>query len=104
MECALQQLLCLLLLLAADIGIAVYNRFGDTGQPEKISYAAHVGGLIAGLLMGIVVLRNFRQKPWERAVWWFAILAFWLMVISCVFWNVYCPQCCKPVWFRIPLV
>lgn len=53
---------------------------------------AHIGGFVAGLLMGIVVLRNFKKKAWERAVWWIALVGFLLLFLLCVLWNIFYPQ------------
>ncbi len=53
----------------------------------QVSHVAHIGGFVAGLLMGIVVLRNFRKAAWERVVWWIALVGYVLLLVLCIAWN-----------------
>lgn len=39
-------------------------RYSGNGQ-DSVGYAAHVGGCLAGFLVGINVIRNLRHKKWE---------------------------------------
>lgn len=96
MEFAVPRLIFLVVLLGTDLGVALYNRYGNTGidSTSRVSYVAHIGGFVAGLLMGIVVLRNFKTKGWERVVWWIALIGFLLLVTLCVLWNIFYPQYC----------
>ncbi|CAG2054774.1 unnamed protein product [Timema podura] len=41
-----------------------------------IGYAAHIAGALAGLLVGINILRNLEIKAWERKVWWASMVLF----------------------------
>ncbi|KAI6206399.1 hypothetical protein M3Y94_00906200 [Aphelenchoides besseyi] len=43
-----------------DVAVAVYARYFN--GPDKVSHTAHIGGFVAGLLLGIVLLRNLRLK------------------------------------------
>lgn len=45
---------------------------------------SHIGGFLAGLLMGIVLLRNFKLRKWEVYAWWFSLVAYVLLVSVCV--------------------
>lgn len=54
----------------------------------QVSYVAHFGGFVAGLLLGIIVLRNFRKKAWERVIWWIALVGAIVLFILCVAWNI----------------
>ncbi|KAI6184335.1 Rhomboid protease [Aphelenchoides bicaudatus] len=67
----------------ADTGIAIYERYGK-GVRNRTSYVAHIGGFIAGLLLGIVLLRNLRWKRWERVAWWICLVAYVLFMITCI--------------------
>lgn len=99
MEFAVCRLVFFVLLVGMDISVALYNRFsGDqsnkvgahslwTLKHVQTSYVAHIGGFISGLLLGIVVLRNFKKKTWERVVWWIALFGYLAFVIGCVLWN-----------------
>ena len=48
---------------AFDVALAVYNRYADGGgdSHNTVAYAAHVGGALAGCLVGMNVLRNFHK-------------------------------------------
>ena len=48
---------------AFDVALAVYNRYASGGgdSHNTVAYAAHVGGALAGLLVGMNVLRNFHK-------------------------------------------
>ena len=37
----------------------------SAGVDSGVSWSAHLGGSIAGLTLGICVLKNFRRMPWE---------------------------------------
>jgi len=71
-----------------DVGLAVYNRYmGDTSS--KVGYAAHFGGALAGLLIGIHVLRNLRPQKWERIVERISMVAWILLAAGAIAWNVF---------------
>ncbi len=42
---------------------------------------------IAGLLIGIAVLKNIVEKPWERMVWWLALVFYGLLFCTAVIFN-----------------
>lgn len=94
MEFAVVRLIFLIILLASDVGVALYNRYSGVVPTSTVSYVAHIGGFVAGLLMGIVILRNFKLKIWERVVWWIALIGFLLLVALCILWNIFYPQYC----------
>ncbi|KAL4715286.1 hypothetical protein ACJJTC_010856 [Scirpophaga incertulas] len=68
MEFAIIQLLVFVLLAAVDVGTAVYERYWLEVQ-QNIGYVAHLAGAIAGLLVGIGVLRNLEKRKWEKRLW-----------------------------------
>jgi len=90
MEFAIARLIFFILLIGSDVGVALYNRYNNVGD-DKVSYVAHIGGFLAGLLMGIVVLRNFKLREWERIVWWIALVGYILLVIAAIIWNLAYP-------------
>ena len=50
-----------------DVQTSYYHpccRYSGTGD-RTVGYAAHAGGSLAGVLVGINVVRNFRHKKWE---------------------------------------
>ncbi|XP_063220205.1 rhomboid-related protein 3 [Bacillus rossius redtenbacheri] len=88
MQFALLQLLVFLILALVDIGTAVYNRY-VINEDKQIGYAAHLAGALAGLLVGICVLRNLEIKRWERQVWWASIVLFSSLMLAAVLWNIF---------------
>lgn len=94
MEFAVFRLIAIVLLIGVDLGVALYNRYGGNPylQSNSVSYVAHIGGFVCGLLMGIVVLRNFKQHSWERVVWWISLIGYIVLVIVCVLWNIFYKQ------------
>lgn len=46
-----------------DVGFTVYHRFiEDDPGSANIGYSAHLGGALAGFLVGMNVIRNFRVE------------------------------------------
>ncbi len=80
------RLAAFLLLAAVDTGVGVYYRY-FAGVDTRVSYAAHLAGAVAGLLLGVVVLRNLRVRHWERAVWWLSLLLFLGLFLAGIVWN-----------------
>lgn len=83
------RLLVIALYIGVDVGFAVYRRF--FGECELISYAAHVGGALAGLLLGFVLLKNINPLKWEKILWWVGLVLFICIVIGGVLLNVFWP-------------
>ena len=43
----------------------------------------HLGGAIAGLFLGIVILRNLEKKKCEKVVWWCSLIIYLIFIIIC---------------------
>ncbi|XP_015592806.1 protein rhomboid isoform X2 [Cephus cinctus] len=87
MEFAVVQLLVFVLITSVDIGQAVYNRYVlDT--KDQIGYVAHLAGAIAGLLVGINVLRNLEVNTWEKVVWWASVFTYTGLMAAAILWNI----------------
>ena len=84
MEFPALRLLSFLLVAGVDTGVAVYYRHTTD---SRVSYTAHLAGAVAGLLLGLVLLRNLRHQTWERALWWCGLLLFLGLFIGAVVWN-----------------
>jgi rhomboid-related protein 1/2/3 len=55
----------------------------------QVGYAAHFGGALAGLLIGLHVLRNLRPQKWEGVLWKIS-LALWItLALFAVAWNIF---------------
>ena len=59
---------------------------------------------LAGILLGIAVLKNIDVKPWEQILWWISITGYVLCMVAAIVWNVVFPRypqtdwraCCPP--------
>lgn len=69
-----------------DTANAVYRRF-FVEDAVKIGIAAHIGGLLAGLLLGIPVLRNIKELPWEKTLGWVTLAIYLVFVSFAMFFN-----------------
>lgn len=88
MEFALLQSLIFVLVITMDGGHAIWRRYVKNDSEDNIGYAAHIAGALAGLLVGINVLRNLEVKTWEKAVWWLSIFIYSALMIAAILWNV----------------
>ncbi|XP_063388637.1 rhomboid-related protein 2 isoform X3 [Cydia fagiglandana] len=88
MEFAIIQLLVFLLLAAVDIGTAVYDRYWGVGV-TNIGYVAHLAGAIAGLLVGIGVLRNLEKRKWEKRLWLAAVITYCSLMLAGILANIF---------------
>ena len=70
-----------------DTIFAVIRRFKPTSD-QQVSFTAHLAGAIAGLLIGIIVLKNRKVHAWELKLKMFCIISFGVFILSCLFWNV----------------
>ncbi|WKY00243.1 hypothetical protein Q1695_014805 [Nippostrongylus brasiliensis] len=73
----------LAILIGADTTVSVYQRY-FVDRTDRVSYVSHIGGFVAGVLLGVVVLRNFRRHAWETRVWWIALGAYVFFITVCV--------------------
>ncbi|CAI4228814.1 unnamed protein product [Auanema sp. JU1783] len=75
--------LILFIMIGSDAGFAAYQRF-FTDRTEKVSHLSHLGGFVAGLLLGVLLLRNFRKHRWERVIWWFSLTVFLILLSASI--------------------
>lgn len=87
MEFAVLQLLVFLIVTVVDISQAIYNRY-VLETNDQVGYVAHFAGAIAGLLVGINVLRNLEVKTWEKVVWWASIITYTVLMTAAILWNI----------------
>ncbi|KAJ8711215.1 hypothetical protein PYW07_008457 [Mythimna separata] len=96
MEFAIIQLLVFLLLASVDIGTAVYDRYWRN-LDQNIGYVAHLAGAVAGLLVGIGVLRNLEKRKWEKRLWWAAVLLYCSLMIGGILANIFWKERFQPI-------
>ncbi|XP_071988005.1 rhomboid-related protein 3 isoform X3 [Engystomops pustulosus] len=93
MRCHLKLLrMCLVLVcMSLEFGRAVWLRFYPslyTPCPHP-SFVAHLGGVVVGVTLGVVILRNFEQRLQDQSVWWIFLCSFILFVVFAILWNVF---------------
>ncbi|KAK9754185.1 EF-hand domain pair [Popillia japonica] len=80
------QLLVFVAVTVSDVGYAMYLRY--IGESDShIGYAAHFFGALAGLLVGIMILRNLTASPRERYLQKVALTVYVLLMIAAIVWN-----------------
>ncbi|XP_017782022.1 PREDICTED: rhomboid-related protein 2-like [Nicrophorus vespilloides] len=82
------QMIIFVVLMGSDVGTAIYNRY-VLNADESIGYAAHFFGALAGLLVGIFVLRNIEVTRSEKVIRAIAIVAFVILMGSGITINIF---------------
>lgn len=81
------QLIVILIYCTTD-GYYSYNDYFYNGN-RGIGYVSHLCGAVAGLLVGIRVLRNLRVKKWEKTVWKYAVVLFCTLMFAGILANIF---------------
>lgn len=55
----------------------------------QVGYVAHGGGVVAGLLVGIHVLKNLEWKKWEEILWWICVVICIFLLVFSIAWNIF---------------
>merc|ERR1712232_1516244 len=80
----------LMLLIGLDV-LQLQFGIGTSGGGGIVSQSAHLGGYIAGLLIGIILGRNLKFHRYERKIQVLAVLAFLALTAWCVVWFLQWP-------------
>ena len=85
-----------------DITWAIYRRYESNTDIQKgdVSYIAHMSGAIAGLLIGIIVLKNRKVHAWEIRLKILCIIIFALFVGGCAIWNIFGEKILETKYFQ----
>ncbi|XP_042213555.1 rhomboid-related protein 1-like isoform X2 [Homarus americanus] len=90
MEVPWVQLIVILMIMSLDLGYAVWDTYTNPGTTT--GHMAHLAGAMAGLLVGVVVLRNLRKEKWERYCWWTSLCLFLTLVTTVIILNAVLPM------------
>ncbi|XP_015114466.1 rhomboid-related protein 2-like [Diachasma alloeum] len=88
MKWAVLQLLGFGVLATVHILPNIYHRY-VLRETKDVGYDAHLAGALAGLLVGINVLRNLKVKKWETVIWWVSILTYTTLTTAAILWNIF---------------
>lgn len=80
------RLAVILMLVVPDTGLAVYRRITEP-ENQKVGVTAHIGGFLAGLLLGIPILLNIRRHHWETNLGWITLSIYLVFVAFCCIFN-----------------
>lgn len=80
-----------LICMSLEFGRAVWLRFYPSSYAPcpHPSFVAHLGGVVVGVTLGVVILRNFEQRLQDQSLWWIFLSSFILFGIFAVLWNVF---------------
>jgi rhomboid-related protein 1/2/3 len=90
MEFAIVQLFVFLVFCGTDVGFSIYRHIND--PLDKVGYMAHLCGGIAGLLVGIGVLRNLNVRSYEKKLWWIAVTVYSALMITGICFHIFYPD------------
>ncbi|XP_059804215.1 rhomboid-related protein 3 isoform X1 [Hypanus sabinus] len=77
--------------MSLEFGRAVWLRFHPPAHPSCAhpSFVSHLGGVLVGITLGVVILRNYEQKLHEQSIWWIFVLAYLVFVLFAILWNIF---------------
>lgn len=90
MEYAIVQLFVFLVFCSTDLGFSIYRHFNDPN--DRVGYVAHFCGAMAGLLVGIGVLRNLNVRPYEKKLWFCAVTIYTALMLTGIFFHIFYPD------------
>ncbi|KAK4323889.1 hypothetical protein Pmani_005443 [Petrolisthes manimaculis] len=89
MEYPWLQLAVVGIIMVLDLSYAIWDTYTNPGS--STGHMAHLGGAMAGVLVGVVVLRNLRKEKWEGYCWWSSLVLFLALLILAVVLNAVLP-------------
>ncbi|XP_026468573.1 protein rhomboid-like [Ctenocephalides felis] len=93
MQHGIARVLLIFAFASCDVGFAVYSRYASTAgsldveATPPVSYVAHLTGALAGLTIGLLVLKNFEQKLHEQLLWWVALGVYAACTLFALLFN-----------------
>ncbi|CAM1312480.1 RHBDL3 (predicted) [Pycnogonum litorale] len=89
MEFGIIRLIGIFVIASADVGFAIYDRYAAEPHGPPVSYIAHLTGALAGLTIGLLVLKNFEQKLHEQLMWWVALGVYAACTLFAILYNIF---------------
>ncbi|XP_078506923.1 rhomboid-related protein 3 [Lissotriton helveticus] len=80
-----------LICMSFEFGRAVWLRFHPSAYPPcpYPSFVAHLGGVLVGITLGVVILRNYEQRLQDQSIWWIFSSSYIFFILFAIFWNVF---------------
>jgi len=74
-----------------EFGRAVWLRFHPSAYPPcpHPSFMAHLGGVMVGITLGVIILRNYEQRLQDQTLWWIFLSIYLIFVLFAIFWNIF---------------
>ncbi|XP_053641505.2 protein rhomboid isoform X1 [Cherax quadricarinatus] len=91
MQFGILRLIGVFFVASADVGFAIYDRYAHETVGLPVSYVAHLTGALAGLTLGLVVLKNFEQRLHEQLLWWVALGVYAACTLFAMLFNLFHP-------------
>lgn len=74
---------------SADVGFAIWDRYTNNNIGPPVGYVSHLMGALAGLTIGLLVLKNFEQKLHSQVMWWVALGVYSICTLFAILWNIF---------------
>ncbi|XP_047920586.1 rhomboid-related protein 3 isoform X1 [Anser cygnoides] len=80
-----------LICMSFEFGRAVWLRFHPSAYPPcpHPSFMAHLGGVMVGITLGVIILRNYEQRLQDQTLWWIFLSIYLIFVVFAIFWNIF---------------
>ncbi|XP_043923987.1 rhomboid-related protein 3 [Protopterus annectens] len=80
-----------LICMSFEFGRAVWLRFHPSLYPPcpHPSFVAHLGGVVVGITLGVVILRNYEQRLQDQSSWWIFLFIYVLFLLFAILWNIF---------------
>jgi len=69
-----------------DLVVTIITRH-TSGEAITVGYSAHIAGALAGFLVGVNLIRNFRHERWEGILRVVCLLIWTIGVATTILWN-----------------
>ncbi|XP_013115509.1 protein rhomboid [Stomoxys calcitrans] len=95
MKYAVAQLVSVVIFVFCDLGYAFYTQYlaigesssSNSNEAPPVSYIAHLTGALAGLTIGLLVLKNFEHRSYENLIWWLALGIYCAFTVFAIVFN-----------------
>lgn len=92
------QMIVFLGITVLDLGAASYSRFiSMSSSHEQIGVVAHLAGAVAGICVGIDILRNLEEDRWEVYFKWITLVIFVMIMGSMIIIEIAYPSHFPPM-------